>query len=168
MLFLVLILPSVLSRSVTNLHRVVVKCQKSVLNGFQDLDFSKRLSVTKINNAVFAAFLSDIQNCTSFISQQPRPFGLHQTNEALKHITRLRLGLYPSGPLDNSACNEKLSANFRHIVSCKKFLQYRSVLHNVVRDVTFEMLKCYNFSCNLEPLLKHYSDNDFFDSRRGD
>ncbi|KAL0213931.1 hypothetical protein P9112_006115 [Eukaryota sp. TZLM1-RC] len=77
-------LPSVPSRSLTNLHLAVVKLQKSVLTRFENLDFSKRLSVTKINNPVFAAFLSDIQNCTSLISQQPRPFGLHLTNEAWK------------------------------------------------------------------------------------
>ncbi|KAL0213874.1 hypothetical protein P9112_006058 [Eukaryota sp. TZLM1-RC] len=144
----------------SNLHLAVVKLQKCVLTGFEEMDFSKRLSVTKINNPVFAAFLSNIQNCTSLISQQPRPFGLHLTNE----------GLLLSGLLDNSTCicNEKLSANFCHIVSCKKFLQYRSVLHNAVRDLTFEMFKCYNFSCKIEPLLKHYSDNNLFDSRRGD
>ncbi|KAL0208821.1 hypothetical protein P9112_011408 [Eukaryota sp. TZLM1-RC] len=83
---------------------------------------------------------------------------------------RLRLRMYPSGLLDNSVCicNEKPSANLRHIVSCKKFLQYRSVLHNAVRDVTYEMFKCYNFSCKVEALLKHYSDNNLFNSRRGD
>ncbi|KAL0205063.1 hypothetical protein P9112_000370 [Eukaryota sp. TZLM1-RC] len=163
-------LPAVPSRSFTNLHLAVVELQKSVLNGFEDLDFSKRLSVTKINNPVFAAFLSDIQNCSSLISQQSRPFGLHLTNEAWKQNMRLRLGLYPSGLLDNSVCicNKKPTANFRHIVSCKKFLQYRSVLHNAVRDVTYEMFKCYNFSCKVEPLLKHYSDDNLFNSRRGD
>ncbi|KAL0208493.1 hypothetical protein P9112_011080 [Eukaryota sp. TZLM1-RC] len=163
-------LPAVPSRSFTNLHLAVVKLQKSVLIGFEDLDFSKRLSVTKINNPVFAAFLADIQNCTSLISQQPRPFGLHLTNEAWKQNMRLRLGMYPSGLLDNSycICNKKPTANFRHIVSCKKFLQYRSVLHNAVRDVTYEMFKCYNFSCKVEPLLKHYSDDNLFNSRRGD
>ncbi|KAL0205118.1 hypothetical protein P9112_000425 [Eukaryota sp. TZLM1-RC] len=97
-------LPAVPSRSFTNLHLAVVKLQKSVLIGFEDLDFSKRLSVTKINNPVFAAFLADIQNCTSLISQQPRPFGLHLTNEAWKQNMRLRLGMYPSGLLDNSYC----------------------------------------------------------------
>ncbi|KAL0207401.1 hypothetical protein P9112_012029 [Eukaryota sp. TZLM1-RC] len=163
-------LPAVPSRSFTNLHLAVVKLQKSVPIGFEDLDFSKRLSVTKINNPVFAAFLSDIQNCISLISQQPRPFGLHLTNEAWKQNMRLRLGMYPSGLLDNSycICNKKPTANFRHIVSCKKFLQYRSVLHNAVRDVTYEMFKCYNFSCKVEPLLKHYSDDNLFNSRRGD
>ncbi|KAL0226047.1 hypothetical protein P9112_013371 [Eukaryota sp. TZLM1-RC] len=76
---------------------------------------------------------------------------------------RLRLGLYPSGLLGNSVCicNEKPTTNFRHIVSCKKFLQYRSVLHNAVRDVTYEMFKCYNLSCKVKPLL-------LFNSRRGD
>ncbi|KAL0223170.1 hypothetical protein P9112_002560 [Eukaryota sp. TZLM1-RC] len=82
----------------------------------------------------------------------------------------LRLGLYPSGLLDTSACicNEKPSANFRHIVNCKKFLQYRSVLHYAVHDVIYKIFKCYNFNCKVEPLLKLYSDNNLFDSRRGD
>ncbi|KAL0242552.1 hypothetical protein GEMRC1_005115 [Eukaryota sp. GEM-RC1] len=30
------------------------------------------------------------------------------------------------------------------------------------------MFKSYNYSCKIEPLLKHYSDNNVFDSRRGD
>ncbi|KAL0208546.1 hypothetical protein P9112_011133 [Eukaryota sp. TZLM1-RC] len=83
---------------------------------------------------------------------------------------RLRLGLYPSGLLDNFVCicNEKPSANFRHIVSCKKFLQYRSALHYAVHDVTNEMFKCYNSGCKAEPLLKRYSDNNLYDSRRDD
>ncbi|KAL0208248.1 hypothetical protein P9112_010835 [Eukaryota sp. TZLM1-RC] len=75
-------LPSVPSRSLSDLHLAVVKLQKAVLIGFKDLDFTKRLSVTKLNNLVFAAFLSDIQNCTSLISQQTRPIGLHITIEA--------------------------------------------------------------------------------------
>ncbi|KAL0215011.1 hypothetical protein P9112_007195 [Eukaryota sp. TZLM1-RC] len=50
-------LPAVPSRSFTNLHLAVVKLQKSVLIGFEDLDFSKRLSVTKINNPVFLCCL---------------------------------------------------------------------------------------------------------------
>ncbi|KAL0207391.1 hypothetical protein P9112_012019 [Eukaryota sp. TZLM1-RC] len=163
-------LHSVPPRFLSNLHLAVAKLQKSVLIGFENLYFFKRLSVTEINNSVFAAILSDIQNCTSLISQQPRQFGLHLTNEAWKQNLRFRLGLYPSGLLDNSVCicNEKPSANFRHIVGCTKFLQYRSVLNNAVRDVTYEMFKCYNFSCKVEPLLKHYSDNNLFNSRRGD
>ncbi|KAL0214223.1 hypothetical protein P9112_006407 [Eukaryota sp. TZLM1-RC] len=104
------------------------------------------------------------------MSQQPRPFGLYSANEAWKQNMRLRLGLYPSGPLDNSVCicNEKPTANFRHIVSCKQFLQYGLVLHNAVRDVTFEMFECYNFSCKVEPLMKPYSVNNLFNSRLGD
>ncbi|KAL0226105.1 hypothetical protein P9112_013429 [Eukaryota sp. TZLM1-RC] len=83
---------------------------------------------------------------------------------------RLRLGMYPSGLLDNfyCICNKKPTANFRHIVSCKKFLQHRSVLHNAVRDVAYEMFKCYNFRCKVEPLLKHYRNNNLFNSCRGD
>ncbi|KAL0210715.1 hypothetical protein P9112_009013 [Eukaryota sp. TZLM1-RC] len=53
-------LPAVPSRSFTNLHLAVVKLQTSVLIGIEDLDSSKRLSVTKINNPVFAAFESQV------------------------------------------------------------------------------------------------------------
>ncbi|KAL0235937.1 hypothetical protein GEMRC1_002519 [Eukaryota sp. GEM-RC1] len=83
---------------------------------------------------------------------------------------RLRLGLFPSGLLNNSicVCDYRATATFRHVVSCKKFLQFRSVLHNAVRYVTYEMFKSYNYSCKIEPLLKHYSDNNVFHSRRGD
>ncbi|KAL0226169.1 hypothetical protein P9112_013493 [Eukaryota sp. TZLM1-RC] len=41
-------------------------------------------------------------------------------------------------------------------------------LHDAVCDVTYEMFKCYNFSCKVQPLLKHYSDNFLFNSRLGD
>ncbi|KAL0249455.1 hypothetical protein GEMRC1_004687 [Eukaryota sp. GEM-RC1] len=30
------------------------------------------------------------------------------------------------------------------------------------------MFKSYNYSCNIEPLLRHYSDSNVFDSQRGD
>ncbi|KAL0226082.1 hypothetical protein P9112_013406 [Eukaryota sp. TZLM1-RC] len=30
------------------------------------------------------------------------------------------------------------------------------------------MFKCYNFGCKVEPLLKHNSDDNLFNSRRGD
>ncbi|KAL0238013.1 hypothetical protein GEMRC1_012487 [Eukaryota sp. GEM-RC1] len=161
---------SIPDRSIEFLLLAVVKLQNPTLLELEDLDFSKRLSVTKIDNPVFAAFLCDIQQCSSFITQQPRPFGLHLNNDAWKQHMRLRLGLFPSGLLNNSicVCDNRSTATFRHVVSCKKFLQFRSVLHNAVRDVTYEMFKSYNYSCKIEPLLKHYSDNNVFDSWRGD
>ncbi|KAL0250980.1 hypothetical protein GEMRC1_000194 [Eukaryota sp. GEM-RC1] len=115
-------------------------------------------------------FLCDIQQCSRFITQQPRPFVLHLNNDTWKQNMRLRLGLFPSGLLNNSicVCDNRSTATFRRVVSCKKFLQFRSVLHNAVRDVTFEMFKSYNHSCKIEPLLKHYSGKNVFDSRRGD
>ncbi|KAL0219647.1 hypothetical protein P9112_005300 [Eukaryota sp. TZLM1-RC] len=83
---------------------------------------------------------------------------------------RLRLGLFPSELLDNSVCCcvKRPKADFKHIVSCKKFLQFRSILHNSVRDVTYEMFRCHGVNGKIEPLLKHYSDNDIFNCRRGD
>ncbi|KAL0235903.1 hypothetical protein GEMRC1_002485 [Eukaryota sp. GEM-RC1] len=161
---------SIPDRSIEFLHLSVVKLQNCVLHGLEDLDFSKRLSVKKVNNPVFAAFLLDLKNCSSFITQQPRPYGLHLNNEAWKLNMRLRLGLFPSELLDNTecCCEKRPKADFRHIVSCKKFLQFRSILHNAVRDVTYEMFKCHGFNGKIEPVLKHYSDDNITNSRRGD
>ncbi|KAL0251831.1 hypothetical protein GEMRC1_001043 [Eukaryota sp. GEM-RC1] len=161
---------SVPDRSIEFLPLAVVKLQNATLLGLEDLDFSKRLSATKIDNPVFAAFLCDIQQCSSFITQQPRPFGLHLNIDAWKQNMRLRLGLIPSSLLNNSicVCDNRSTATFCHVVSCKKFFQFRSVLYNAVRDVTYEMFKSYSYNCKIEPLLKHYSDNNVFDSRRGD
>ncbi|KAL0240925.1 hypothetical protein GEMRC1_006161 [Eukaryota sp. GEM-RC1] len=161
---------SIPDRSIEFLHLSVVKWQNCVLHGLEDLDFSKRLSVTKVNNPVFADFLLDLNNCSPFITQQPRPYGLHLNNEAWKLNMRLRLGLFPSELLANTmcCCDKRPKADFRHIVSCKKFLQFRSILHNAVRDVTYEMFKCHGFNGKIEPLLKHYSDDNITNSRRGD
>ncbi|KAL0241618.1 hypothetical protein GEMRC1_006853 [Eukaryota sp. GEM-RC1] len=52
---------SIPDRSIEFLHLSVVKLQNCVLHGLEDLDFSKRLSVTKVNNPVFAAFLLDLK-----------------------------------------------------------------------------------------------------------
>ncbi|KAL0241139.1 hypothetical protein GEMRC1_006374 [Eukaryota sp. GEM-RC1] len=82
----------------------------------------------------------------------------------------LRLGLFPSELLANimCCCEKRPKADFRHIVSCKKFLQFRSIIHNAVRDVTYQMFKCHGFNGKIEPLLKHYSDDNITNSRRGD
>ncbi|KAL0244623.1 hypothetical protein GEMRC1_008705 [Eukaryota sp. GEM-RC1] len=77
---------------------------KYALKAFENLDFENRFSVTKINNPVYAAFLNDIKNSTCSITQQPRPFGLHLSDEAWKLNMRLRLGLFSAELLDNSEC----------------------------------------------------------------
>ncbi|KAL0224268.1 hypothetical protein P9112_003658 [Eukaryota sp. TZLM1-RC] len=116
-------------RSVDSLRFSVVKLQNSILHSLEDLDFAKRLSVTKSKNPVFAAFLIDLQQSSALITQQPRPFGLHLDNDTWKMNIRLRLGLFPSELLDNSVCCcvKRPKADFKHIVSCKKFLQFRSI-----------------------------------------
>ncbi|KAL0215867.1 hypothetical protein P9112_008051 [Eukaryota sp. TZLM1-RC] len=62
-------------RSVDSLRFSVVKLQNSILHSLEDLDFAKRLSVTKSENPVFAAFLIDLQQSSALFTQQPRPFG---------------------------------------------------------------------------------------------
>ncbi|KAL0209987.1 hypothetical protein P9112_010071 [Eukaryota sp. TZLM1-RC] len=83
---------------------------------------------------------------------------------------RLLLGLFPLELLYNSVCCcvNRPQADFKHVVSCKKFLQFMSSLHNSVRYVTYEMFRCLGFNGKTEPLLKHYSDSGIFNCCRGD
>ncbi|KAL0230922.1 hypothetical protein GEMRC1_011072 [Eukaryota sp. GEM-RC1] len=49
-----------------------------------------------------------------------------------------------------------------------KFIQFRSVLHNAVRDVTFEMFKAHGFHAKVEPLFSKLGLDLINNSRRGD
>ncbi|KAL0241322.1 hypothetical protein GEMRC1_006557 [Eukaryota sp. GEM-RC1] len=53
---------SIPDRSIEFLPLAVVKLQNATLLGLEDLDFSKRLSVTKIDNPVFVAFYVTFNN----------------------------------------------------------------------------------------------------------
>ncbi|KAL0246418.1 hypothetical protein GEMRC1_007630 [Eukaryota sp. GEM-RC1] len=87
-------LPSIPEKSTLSPPLCVVKLQNKLLKAIENLDFENRFSITKINNPVFAAFLNDIKNSTCLNTQQPRPFGLHLSDEAWKLNMRLRLGLF--------------------------------------------------------------------------
>ncbi|KAL0233188.1 hypothetical protein GEMRC1_011933 [Eukaryota sp. GEM-RC1] len=163
-------LPSIPEKSPLSLPLCVVKLQNKHLKAFENLDFENRFSITKINNPVFAAFLNDIKNSTCLITQQPRRFGLHLSDEAWKLNMRLRLGLFPAELLDSSECicSHRRIATFRHVINCPKFIQFRSVLHNAVRDVTFEMFKAHRFHAKVEPLCSKLGLDLINNSRRGD
>ncbi|KAL0241007.1 hypothetical protein GEMRC1_006243 [Eukaryota sp. GEM-RC1] len=163
-------LPSIPEKSPLSLPLCVVKLQNKMLQVFENLDVENRFSVTKINNPIFAAFLNDIQNSTCLITQQPRPFGLPLSDEAWKLIMRLRLGLFPAELLDNSecVCTHRRIATFRHVINCPKFIQFCSVLHNAVRDVTFEMFKAHGFHPKVEPLFRKLGLDLIDNSRLGD
>ncbi|KAL0244124.1 hypothetical protein GEMRC1_008209 [Eukaryota sp. GEM-RC1] len=83
---------------------------------------------------------------------------------------RLRLGLFSAELLDNSECicSHRRSATFRHLINCPKFIQFRSVLHNAVKDVTFEMFKAHGFHAKVEPLFSKLGLDLINNSRRGD
>ncbi|KAL0248906.1 hypothetical protein GEMRC1_004140 [Eukaryota sp. GEM-RC1] len=163
-------LPSVPEKCPLSLPLCVVKLQNKLLKAFENLDFENRFCVTKMNNPVFAAFFNDIKNSTCLITQQPRPFGLHLSDEAWKLNMRLRLGLFPAVLLKNSAfvCSHRRNATFRHVINCPKFIQFDSVLHNAFRDVTFEMFKAHGFHTKVEPLFSKLGLDIINNSRRGD
>ncbi|KAL0245192.1 hypothetical protein GEMRC1_009272 [Eukaryota sp. GEM-RC1] len=165
-------LPSIPQKSPLSLPLCVGKLQNKLLNAFENLDCENRFSVTKINNPVFAHFLNDTKNSTCLITQQPRPLGLHLSDEAWKLNMRLRLlvGLFPAELLDNSecVCSHRRIATFRHVINCPKFIQFCSVLHNAVRDVTFEMFKARGFPVKVEPLFSKLGLDLKTNSRRGD
>ncbi|KAL0252210.1 hypothetical protein GEMRC1_001422 [Eukaryota sp. GEM-RC1] len=83
---------------------------------------------------------------------------------------RLRLGLFPAELPDNSecVCNHRRIATFRHVINCPKFIQFRSVLHNAVRDITFEMFKAHGFHAKVENVFSKLGLDLITNSRRGD
>ncbi|KAL0231331.1 hypothetical protein GEMRC1_010735 [Eukaryota sp. GEM-RC1] len=83
---------------------------------------------------------------------------------------RLRLGLFPVELLDNSecVCSHRRSATFRHVINCPNFIHFRSVLHNAVRDVTFEIFKAHEFHAKVEPSFSKLGLDLINNSRRGD
>ncbi|KAL0229302.1 hypothetical protein GEMRC1_013921 [Eukaryota sp. GEM-RC1] len=83
---------------------------------------------------------------------------------------RLGLDLFPDELLDNSECvsSHRRNATFRDVINCLKFIQFRSVLHNAVTDVTFEMFKVHGFHAKVEPLFSMLGLDLINNSRRGD
>ncbi|KAL0210275.1 hypothetical protein P9112_010359 [Eukaryota sp. TZLM1-RC] len=91
-----------------------------------------------------------------FVTIVPRRFGLCATNEAF--VTKMRLYLnIPINQLlskEKCICSNSPQLTLRHALNCSKLITYRSSLHDLVREILFNIAQTVSISCNKEPLLK--------------
>ncbi|KAL0224030.1 hypothetical protein P9112_003420 [Eukaryota sp. TZLM1-RC] len=84
---------------------------------------------------------------------------------------RMRCFLWPC-PLPNDLiCFCKRVVTHSHILNCKYFLTYRSIVHDSVRDQLYAMCKNFNIEAFIELLVRKLSldqTDDSFGKRRAD
>ncbi|KAL0249293.1 hypothetical protein GEMRC1_004526 [Eukaryota sp. GEM-RC1] len=97
--------------------------------------------MAKTNSPEFAAFLIDLCNSgpSEFISQIPKVYGLHLSDEAWMINMRLRLAIWPANLLNYSTCSCGANGVFRHLINCRYFIHLRAVIHDGVRDSCYSM-----------------------------
>ncbi|KAL0246683.1 hypothetical protein GEMRC1_007894 [Eukaryota sp. GEM-RC1] len=141
----------------------------SLPSAFELLDFNNRISLAKTNSPEFAAFLIDLCNSgpSGFISQIPKVYGLHLSDEAWMINMRLRLAIWPANLLNYSPCSCGANGVFRHLINCRYFIHLRAVIHDGVRDSCYSMFKAHGFHSKVEPVLNHLSENEFTDQKGG-
>ncbi|KAL0218646.1 hypothetical protein P9112_004299 [Eukaryota sp. TZLM1-RC] len=79
---------------------------------------------------------------------------------------RIKLSLPPPQYLSNMKCKCGAYGSFNHLISCCKFTQKRSIIHNAVRDCIYDLLKCAHHTVRLEPLFDEL--NFSLSQKRGD
>ncbi|KAL0233130.1 hypothetical protein GEMRC1_011875 [Eukaryota sp. GEM-RC1] len=91
-------------KNISSLPSAVCKLQNKLTKEFELLDFNNCISLAKTNGPKFAAFLIDLCNSgpSGFISQIPKMFELHLSNEAWMINMRLRLTVLPANLLNYS------------------------------------------------------------------
>ncbi|KAL0241391.1 hypothetical protein GEMRC1_006626 [Eukaryota sp. GEM-RC1] len=153
-----------------HLKETPLKNISSLPSAFELLDFNNRISLAKTNSPEFAAFLIDLCNSgpSGFISQIPKVYGLHLSDEAWMINMRLRLAIWPANLLNYSTCSCGANGVFRHLINCRYFIHLRAVIHDGVRDSCYSMFKAHGFHSKVEPVLNHLSENEFTDQKRGD
>ncbi|KAL0236053.1 hypothetical protein GEMRC1_002635 [Eukaryota sp. GEM-RC1] len=105
---------------------------------------------------------------SGLISQVPKVFGLHLSDEAWMINMRLRLTIWPANLLNYSTCSCGANGVFRHFINCPYFIHLRAVIHDGVRYSGYSMFKTHGFQSKVEPVLNHLSENEFTDQKRGD
>ncbi|KAL0209168.1 hypothetical protein P9112_011755 [Eukaryota sp. TZLM1-RC] len=95
---------------------------------------------------------SFINSASCLITQVPRRFGLLLSDSQFLTIMRLRLNLPPPQCLTNIRCKCGAVASYTHVLSCRKFTQKRSIIHNAVRDCIYDLLKSAHHPVRLEPV----------------
>ncbi|KAL0205802.1 hypothetical protein P9112_001109 [Eukaryota sp. TZLM1-RC] len=161
------------SRSLLSLPLTFAKLQKKILKVLENLDYIVRLSLAKEKNPVFANFLIDLEDsCSSCpISQIPNIYGLLLNDHQWTTAMRMRCFLWPCSLLNDLICRCKSVVTLSHILNCKYFITYRSLVHDSVRDQLYAMCKSFNIEAFIEPLVRKLSSDqtdDSFGKRRAD
>ncbi|KAL0213943.1 hypothetical protein P9112_006127 [Eukaryota sp. TZLM1-RC] len=161
------------SRSLLSLPLTFAKLQKKILKVLENLDYIVRLSLAKEKNPVFANFLIDLEDsCSScLISQIPNIYGLLLNDHQWTTAMRLRCFLWPCSLPNDLICRCKSGVTLSHILNCKYFITYRSLVHDSVRDQLYAMCKSFNIEAFIEPLVRKLSSDqtdDSFGKRRAD
>ncbi|KAL0214803.1 hypothetical protein P9112_006987 [Eukaryota sp. TZLM1-RC] len=161
------------SRSLLSLPLTFAKLQKKILKVLENLDYIVRLSLAKEKNLVFANFLIDLEDSSSscLISQIPNILGLLLNDHQWTTAMRMRCFLWPCSFPNDLICRCKSVVTLSHILNCKYFITYRSIVHDSVRDQLYAMCKCFNIEAFIEPLVRKLSSDqtdDSFGKRRAD
>ncbi|KAL0220075.1 hypothetical protein P9112_005728 [Eukaryota sp. TZLM1-RC] len=161
------------SRSLLSLPLTFAKLQKKILKVLENLDYIVRLSLAKEKNPVFANFLIDLEDsCSScLISQIPNIYGLLLNDHQWTTAMRMRCFLWPCSLPNDLICRCKSVVTLSHILNCKYFITYRSIVHDSVRDQLYAMCKSFNIEAFIEPLVRKLSSDqtdDSFGKRRAD
>ncbi|KAL0206531.1 hypothetical protein P9112_001838 [Eukaryota sp. TZLM1-RC] len=151
---------SVEVKDLSNFLRTVPQLQKKLINALEAESLEEQISLANNSgDSSFATFLSSLCDKGSFINsasclitQVPRRFGLLLSNSQFLTIMRLRLNLPPPQCLTNIRCKCGAVASYTHVLSCRKFTQKRSIIHNAVRDCIYDLLKSAHHPVRLEPV----------------
>ncbi|KAL0213822.1 hypothetical protein P9112_006006 [Eukaryota sp. TZLM1-RC] len=79
--------------------------------------------------------------------------------------------LWPCSLPNDLICRCKSVVILSHILNCKYFITYRSIVHDSVRDQIYDMCKSFNIEAFIEPLVRKLSSDQTYDSfgkRRAD
>ncbi|KAL0207923.1 hypothetical protein P9112_010510 [Eukaryota sp. TZLM1-RC] len=66
---------------------------------------------------------------------------------------RMRCFLWPCSLPNDLICRCKSVVTLSHILNCKYFITYRSIVHDSVRDQLYAMCKSFNIEAFIEPLV---------------
>ncbi|KAL0244852.1 hypothetical protein GEMRC1_008934 [Eukaryota sp. GEM-RC1] len=149
-------------RCVTSLKFALKKLQKHLLKHFECLDFKIRLGSAKEKNPAFANFLIDLKDSSSvaLINQIPQIYGLLLNDYQWTTTFRLRCFLWPSNLPNDFQCKCGKLVTFSHLLSCNRFITYRTCIHDAVRDQIHAMCKSYKIESFVEPLLRSLKINN--------
>ncbi|KAL0204953.1 hypothetical protein P9112_000260 [Eukaryota sp. TZLM1-RC] len=84
---------------------------------------------------------------------------------------RLRCFPWPCSSPNELICRYKSVVMLSHILNCKYFITYRSIVHDSVRDQLYAMCNSFNIEAFIEPLVRKLSPDrtdDSFNERRAD